>query len=638
VQSETRFLSLSMYTYCDLLDHGREVIRFVEQELELVKPWSQDLRARPMYPGGTFGHISKLNQRTQERLWHQLRVGKFESLRIAQKNWHDDFMPPEINIELDLANHTSYWHYQRLRYPILPEEYNDLSAAKSLHLAVNCDLLDSQSHQRLFDALVDLGLWTIEVLDAVYGFVSLGSFGPLCCAQTPYEKRYLLSYESHLRRALLDKCRGVFLINFLTEGHIAALGDITHLASLSVVDRVESVKAGTRGVLILRLGDGHTALDETQELAIEDHLAPILPQQSVELMVDLLNTEIAQGMAEATPELEAMLSPEQVVIMPNGGMLLFHSMEVFGRLAVFYQRYLGNIPWHGPVAGIYPGWRLFRVDRQGKHLERMPDISSTTLIDVKPFETTLWLGSEPAKRIEQTLAELLIEWAGFEYPDYTGEKPAIDLLEFRFQGREVTVRAEIRAHQGFALATLVSMLDLFSLKQARISDLVLGQIEDLDSLLARAGHSRDSLPESGDSQESRPRSDAEGSPARRSPQLALDPQTKADPVSIPIIIGDIFEPPDIPITIRFAYPPDEVQRAALQELLYAWFLDGQNEVFGPGFFHSATSVVFEDELALWHVDIGSSSSDAIDVLKNRLEDYGKVHVPVEELMLGTGLD
>jgi hypothetical protein len=268
----------------------------------------------------------------------------------------------------------------------------------------------------------------------------------------------------------------------------------------------------------------------------------------------------------------------------------------------------------------------------------MPYILCSSLVDAGPFEMTLWLRSEPSKRTNQALADLFAEWAGFEYPDYTGEEPAIDLLDVTFQEREVTVRAEIRAHRGFALATLISMLDLFGLKQAPIKDLVLGQIEDLDSLLAKAGQSQDSLPKMEAGQDLESQSVPEASPADRSPQPTVDPQTKAHLVSIPIVIGDIFEPPDIPITIRFAHPPDEAQQAALQELLYAWFLEGQNEAFGPGFFHSATSLVFEDNLALWQVDIGSASGDAIDVLKNRLESYGQAHVPIEELMLGIELD
>jgi hypothetical protein len=260
------------------------------------------------------------------------------------------------------------------------------------------------------------------------------------------------------------------------------------------------------------------------------------------------------------------------------------------------------------------------------------------LIDAKPFGMTLWLRSKPSKRTKQALADLFAEWAGFEYPDYVSEEPAIDLLDVRFQECEVTVRAEIRAHRGFALATLISMLDLFALKQAPIKDLVLGQIEDLDFLLAKAAQSRDSLAKSGNSQESEPQSTRDVSLTDQSPQPERDPQTKADLVDIPIVIGDIFEPPDIPITIRFAYPPDEAQQAALEELLYAWFLEGQNEHFGPGFFHSATSLVFEDDLALWHVDVGGASGDALLILKSRLEVYSKAHVPIREIILGTNVN
>ncbi len=109
-------------------------------------------------------------------------------------------------------------------------------------------------------------------------------------------------------------------------------------------------------------------------------------------------------------------------------------------------------------------------------------------------------------------------------------------------------------------------------------------------------------------------------------------------MSIQVVIGDIFEPPDLPLTICFAYPPDERQQAALKELLEAWYLIGAHRGFGPGFFHSATSLVFDGKIALWHVDIGSASSMALEVLKNCLEGYSEVHVPIEEMILGTKLD
>jgi hypothetical protein len=109
-------------------------------------------------------------------------------------------------------------------------------------------------------------------------------------------------------------------------------------------------------------------------------------------------------------------------------------------------------------------------------------------------------------------------------------------------------------------------------------------------------------------------------------------------MTIKVVIGDIFEPPGIHLTIRFEYPPDEMQQAALQELLEAWYLVGASRGFGPGFFHWASSLAFDGEYAMWYVDVGSASSEAIDVLTNCLEGYSEVHVPVQEVMLGTRLD
>jgi hypothetical protein len=105
-------------------------------------------------------------------------------------------------------------------------------------------------------------------------------------------------------------------------------------------------------------------------------------------------------------------------------------------------------------------------------------------------------------------------------------------------------------------------------------------------------------------------------------------------VSIPIVWGDLVEA-DLNLTIRFAYPPDEMEQATLTELLDAWYLIGANRGFGPGFFHTGGSVIFEDDAALWHVDLGSASETAIEVLKGCLEGYAEMHVPIREVILGT---
>jgi hypothetical protein len=201
-------------------------------------------------------------------------------------------------------------------------------------------------------------------------------------------------------------------------------------------------------------------------------------------------------MEYAIPQLETLLSPSRIVALPDGGRLIFlkdnldpSQLEALSRrISVIYQESLGGIPWAGHIFGpIGPGWGLSRIGRHGKHLERMPYINCSSLIDARPFEMTLWLGSKPTKRVKQSLVDLVTRWAGFSYPDHTSEEPAIEILDITFQERAATVQADIRAHQGFALATLISMLDLFSLKRARIKTLVLGQIEDLNSLLAKAG-------------------------------------------------------------------------------------------------------------------------------------------------------
>ncbi len=499
MQREEQFLCLSMYTYRDLLKQGDLVVEFLNRVLALVKPFIHDLRVQPGYPGGTQGHISSLNQRTQRRVWDQLLAGKLERLHITQQDWENSFLiPPQINLELELAQHLAYRSYQRLRYPMLPQEYNDQSTAKSLSLAINRDLFNPQSYYHLFDSLVDLGLWTIEALDAVYGFVSLGSFGREFIDLTPYEERHALTYLEY-DRALRDKCRGVFHVNFLTTGHITALGNIASLTSLPVVTRAESMKIGNRDVLILSVGEAQVPLNNAQMQAVEELLKPILPQRPAQILVDLINPEVAQEIEGAISQLEALLSPSRLAVMPNGTVLVFRKTEednadqpdyaeVSRHLFAIYQEHMSGFPWHGPVFGtVYPGWCLFRIGRHGNHLNRMPFIQCSSLIDVKPFEMTLWLGSPPGKRIKQALVDLFSAWAGFHYPGYTDEELAIDLLDLRFQEREVTMQAEIRAHRGFVLATLISMLDLFSLKQARIEEVVLGQIEDLDSLLAKAG-------------------------------------------------------------------------------------------------------------------------------------------------------
>jgi hypothetical protein len=313
----------------------------------------------------------------------------------------------------------------------------------------------------------------------------------------------LVSYLKY-DHALRDKCRGVFHVNLLTEGHIAALGNISSLASLPGVRGAESRQIGNGDVLVLQVGEALSLLSEGQMQTVEEQIAPILPPHPAQAFVDLLNPGIAPGIEGAIPELEALLSSSRMILLPNGAALVYRKTkeenvnqpeytEVSRRVFAVYQEHLNGFPWYGRTHGgahsgdVYPGWLLQRIASHGNPVTRVPNIWRSSLMEVTPFEATLWLGSSPSGRLKQALADLFTEWAGFDYPGYNGEQLAVDLLDIQFREREVVVQAEIRAHRGFVLATLISMLDLFSVKQARITELVLGQIEDLDTLLAEAG-------------------------------------------------------------------------------------------------------------------------------------------------------
>jgi hypothetical protein len=109
-------------------------------------------------------------------------------------------------------------------------------------------------------------------------------------------------------------------------------------------------------------------------------------------------------------------------------------------------------------------------------------------------------------------------------------------------------------------------------------------------------------------------------------------------MTIKIVVAEIFEPPDIHITIHFEYPPDEMEQKALKELLEAWYLVGASRGFGPGFFHNATSLIFDGQSVMWYVDVGSASDSAIEVLTNCLGGYSEDHVPIQEVILGIKLE
>jgi hypothetical protein len=489
-----------MYTYLDLLKRGPLVIQFAERALELMRPFSSDLRVRPWYQGLTQGHISIFDQRAQHRVWNQILSGELESIQIAQRSWEAPSEPPQINMELRLATRCNYRSYQRLQYLSLPEEYVDQGIVKSLSLAINQDLIVSQHYRQLFDTLVDLGIWTVKTLDAVYGFLSLGSFQGGATELTSYEDHHGLDYVRDVERQLRDKCRGVFHVSFLTEGHIAALEGIASPVLLPTVTSIKSMQIRQdHDLLVLGVGEAETLLDDAQVRMLEEHIRPILLSRPAQVMVDLLNPDVAQEIKAARQELENLLSPSRIVTIPNGGLLVFrqrkeddpnHSQQIETSRHIFniYQRCLKSVVWGGPVFGsIYQEWIITRIGTHGKHVKRMPYMECSSLVDVKPFETTLWFGSKLTKRVKQDLDDLLTKWASFRYPDYAGLGSAIDILDITFRKRKATVRVEIRNHQGLALATLISMLDLFSLKQARIETLVLGQIEGLDSLLAEAG-------------------------------------------------------------------------------------------------------------------------------------------------------
>ncbi len=499
MRNQEQFLCLSMYTYLNLLKQGDQVMRFIDQALELVQPFSDDLRVRPWYLDGTHGHVSTFDQRAQRRIKDQLLAGKLEWLQIAQRDWEDERVPPRVNLELGLASQLALLSYQRLRHPSLPKEYlPDQTVAKSLNLAIRRDAINPDEYPRLFDALIDLGLWTVENLDAVYGLVSLGSFQGGVYDFTRYERHQGLGHTFDVEHALRDKCRGVFHVNFLTKGHIAALGDLESLTSLPAVAGIQSMRLHDRDLLILNVGEPQTPLSETQIQAVEEHIKPILLHRPVEVVVDLINPEIVGEIGSAMQRLEALLPPSRIVTLPDGGVLVFRHTaeenlkqpaehtETSRRIFEMYQESLNSFLGPGLIREIYPEWRLTRINRH-ENARRLPYLSRSSLIDAKPFETTLWLGSKPTQQVKQALTNLFSEWARFSYPDQISEGPGIDILDVRFQEREVIVQAEMRVHRGFALATLISMLDLFSLNQARIAELVLGRIEDLDSLLAKAG-------------------------------------------------------------------------------------------------------------------------------------------------------
>ncbi len=72
----------------------------------------------------------------------------------------------------------------------------------------------------------------------------------------------------------------------------------------------------------------------------------------------------------------------------------------------------------------------------------------------------------------------------------------------------------------------------------------------------------------------------------------------------------------------------------LRELIEAWFLVGLYGGFG-GYFHHMSSIGFDENLVEWQVDMGSSSTQALDVLINCLETFERDNdVTMEKLVLG----
>ncbi len=76
------------------------------------------------------------------------------------------------------------------------------------------------------------------------------------------------------------------------------------------------------------------------------------------------------------------------------------------------------------------------------------------------------------------------------------------------------------------------------------------------------------------------------------------------------------------------------QETELRTLIEAWFLVGLYGGFG-GYFHHMSSISFDENLVEWQVDMGSSSTQALDVLITCLETFGQDNdVAMKKLVLG----
>ncbi len=274
---ERYYFSLWLYSYESFTEHYDWVIEFIESTFAFGDQFGVGLQfVADMQPRGKEVR-RKFTPKTWEWCKQKLREGRLLLLLTHAK----DFAAPKtlypvwsVNLlsNIQPRQETSFNDSQEIPYWKLPVP-NEISFVIELPLTI------PRIEPDLQQALSHLGRTTFSKINATYGFVNLSRrIASADVGGTEYErKRGLFSDDT---RSLLGRwIRGAFWENYLTEGHIQALGGIDAIKASAPCAQVDELTKGK--ALALRLTDDVNDVMPEAIQKLEEYFQPLAPSRDM---------------------------------------------------------------------------------------------------------------------------------------------------------------------------------------------------------------------------------------------------------------------------------------------------------------------------------------------------------------------
>ncbi|MBI5033054.1 MAG: hypothetical protein HZB51_21240 [Chloroflexi bacterium] len=269
---ERFYFSLWLYSYESFVEHYDWVIEFVESTFAFGDQFGVGLQfVADMKPRGKEVR-RKFTPKTWEWCKQELREGRLWMLLTHPK----DFAAPKTLYPVWSVNMLSSIHPREVvadDSQTVP--YWKLPLPNEIKFVIELPLTIPHIDPELQQALVHLGRTTFTKIKAIYGFINL-SRRPASAdvGGTEYERRrdLLADQTTHLLRWAV---RGAFWENYLSEGHIQALGGIDSIKASAPCARVDELIEGK--ALAVRLTEDVNELSLVLVQKLEAYFQPLAP-------------------------------------------------------------------------------------------------------------------------------------------------------------------------------------------------------------------------------------------------------------------------------------------------------------------------------------------------------------------------